>query len=140
MIKQETKPRTDDVVMLNKRLQRIEHCVSRIVQTGNAPAGVWKPVVKPMIPGAPPKILITNKKRDAERAFGNTSDERAKAQSANPDEERQRVFLAYRKVFTGNNALIRKREANYTQCSLPPPGVNIRQLNWAFRNKCDSHP
>lgn len=111
VITQEAKPRADDMAMFDKRLHRIEHCVGRLIQKENVPAGVGKPVIKPAMSGAPPKTLTANKKRNAEKAFGSKPDEWAKTRSANPDVERQRVFLAYRKVFTGKKALIRKKNA-----------------------------
>ncbi|KAL5382190.1 hypothetical protein PMIN04_010300 [Paraphaeosphaeria minitans] len=120
------------MAMFDKRLHRIEHCVGR--QKDDVPAGVGKPVSKPAISGAPPKTLTANKKRNAEKAFGSKLDEWTKTRSANPDVERQRVFLAYRRVFTGKKALIRKKNAIRNilfqhHCSAYENSVGISELN-----------
>ncbi|KAK3217209.1 hypothetical protein GRF29_1g2277031 [Pseudopithomyces chartarum] len=80
-------PRTDYMAMLDKRLRRMEDRVIKLIPKESLPsvAGVGRSVVKPALPGAPPKTPTANKKRGAEEAFGNDLDEWAKSKSANPD-------------------------------------------------------
>ncbi|KAJ4289680.1 hypothetical protein N0V90_011009 [Kalmusia sp. IMI 367209] len=80
-------PRTDYMAMLDKRLRRMEDRVIKLIPKESLPsvAGVGRSVVKPALPGAPPKTPIANKKRGADEAFGNDLDEWAKSKSANPD-------------------------------------------------------
>ncbi|KAF2243397.1 hypothetical protein BU26DRAFT_534319 [Trematosphaeria pertusa] len=77
---------TDYMAMLDKRLKRMEDRVIKLIPKESLPsiAGVGRSVVKPAIPGAPPKTPTT-KKRAAEEAFGNDLDEWSKSKSANPD-------------------------------------------------------
>lgn len=79
-------PRTDYMAMLDKRLKRMEDRVVKLIPKESLPsvAGVGRSVVKPAIPGAPPKTP-TAKKRPAEEAFGGELDEWSKSKSANPD-------------------------------------------------------
>jgi hypothetical protein len=79
-------PRTDYMAMLDKRLKRMEDRVIKLIPKESLPAlsNVGRSVVKPALPGAPPKTPIT-KKRPAEEAFGNELDEWAKSKAANPD-------------------------------------------------------
>jgi hypothetical protein len=79
-------PRTDYMAMLDKRLKRMEDRVIRLIPKESLPsvANVGRSVVKPAIPGAPPKTPTT-KKRGAEDAFGNDLDEWSKAKGTNPD-------------------------------------------------------
>lgn len=99
------------MAIVEKRLHRIEDYIGKIVQREKVSSGDGSPMVKPTTSGAPPKTLLANKKRDAEKAFGNGPDEWAKTRSAILDAERKHVFLAYREVFTGKNALVRKKKA-----------------------------
>ncbi|KAL1601494.1 hypothetical protein SLS60_006409 [Paraconiothyrium brasiliense] len=80
-------PRTDYMAMLDKRLRRMEDRVIKLIPKESLPsiAGVGRSVVKPALPGAPPKTPTAHKKRGAEEAFGNELDEWAKSKSANPD-------------------------------------------------------
>lgn len=80
-------PRTDYMAMLDKRLRRMEDRVIKLIPKESLPyvAGVGRSVVKPALPGAPPKTSAASKKRGAEEAFGNDLDEWAKSRSANPD-------------------------------------------------------
>lgn len=80
-------PRTDYMAMLDKRLRRMEDRVIKLIPKESLPsvAGVGRSVVKPALPGAPPKTPTANKKRGAEEAFGNDLDEWSKSKSANPD-------------------------------------------------------
>jgi len=80
-------PRTDYMAMLDKRLKRMEDRVIKLIpkESLSSVAGVGRSVVKPALPGAPPKTPVGNKKRGAEEAFGNELDEWAKSKSANPD-------------------------------------------------------
>ena len=73
-------PRTDYMAMLDKRLKRMEDRVIKLIPKESLPsvANVGRSVVKPAIPGAPPKTPAT-KKRPAEEAFGNELDEWAKS-------------------------------------------------------------
>jgi hypothetical protein len=70
-------PRTDYMAMLDKRLRRMEDRVIKLIPKESLPsvAGVGRSVVKPALPGAPPKTPTANKKRGAEEAFGNDLDE-----------------------------------------------------------------
>ncbi|ORY17946.1 zinc finger transcription factor 1 [Clohesyomyces aquaticus] len=79
-------PRTDYMAMLDKRLKRMEDRVIKLIPRDSLPSisGVGRSVVKPALPGAPPKTLST-KKRPAEEAFGGELDEWSKSKSANPD-------------------------------------------------------
>lgn len=79
-------PRTDYMAMLDKRLRRMEDRVVKLIPKESLPslAGVGRSVVKPAIPGAPPKTPTANKKRGAEEAFGNELDQWAKTKTANP--------------------------------------------------------
>lgn len=79
-------PRTDYMAMLDKRLKRMEDRVVKLIPKESLPSisGVGRSVVKPALPGAPPKTPTT-KKRAAEEAFGNELDEWAKSKAANPD-------------------------------------------------------
>lgn len=80
-------PRTDYMAMLDKRLKRMEDRVIKLIPKESLPsvAGVGRSVVKPALPGAPPKTPTATKKRGADEAFGNDLDEWAKSKSANPD-------------------------------------------------------
>ncbi|KZM24534.1 uncharacterized protein EKO05_0008692 [Ascochyta rabiei] len=73
-------PRTDYMAMLDKRLKRMEDRVIKLIPKESLPsvANVGRSVVKPAIPGAPPKTPAT-KKRAAEEAFGNELDEWARS-------------------------------------------------------------
>lgn len=79
-------PRTDYMAMLDKRLKRMEDRVVKLIPKESLPSvsGVGRSVVKPAIPGAPPKTPTT-KKRAAEEAFGGELDEWSKSKAANPD-------------------------------------------------------
>ncbi|EFQ91713.1 hypothetical protein CFE70_007645 [Pyrenophora teres f. teres 0-1] len=79
-------PRTDYMAMLDKRLKRMEDRVVKLIPKESLPsvANVGRSIVKPAIPGAPPKTP-TNKKRPAEEAFGNELDEWSRAKVADPD-------------------------------------------------------
>lgn len=79
-------PRTDYMAMLDKRLKRMEDRVIKLIPKESLPsvANVGRSVVKPAIPGAPPKTLA-NKKRQAEEAFGNELDEWAKSKGGDAD-------------------------------------------------------
>ncbi|KAF2119077.1 fungal-specific transcription factor domain-containing protein [Lophiotrema nucula] len=79
-------PRTDYMAMLDKRLKRMEDRVIKLIPRESLPSvsGVGRSVVKPALPGAPPKTPTT-KKRHAEEAFGNELDEWSKSKTANPD-------------------------------------------------------
>ncbi|KAI8943561.1 hypothetical protein NX059_001558 [Plenodomus lindquistii] len=79
-------PRTDYMAMLDKRLKRMEDRVIKLIPKESLPsvANVGRSVVKPPIPGAPPKAATT-KKRPAEEAFGNELDEWSKSKAADPD-------------------------------------------------------
>ncbi|RAR08871.1 zinc finger transcription factor 1 [Stemphylium lycopersici] len=78
-------PRTDYMAMLDKRLKRMEDRVIKLIPKESLPSvvNVGRSVVKPAIPGAPPKTPTT-KKRQAEEAFGNELDEWSKAKGADP--------------------------------------------------------
>ncbi|KAL5420273.1 hypothetical protein PMIN03_000100 [Paraphaeosphaeria minitans] len=80
-------PRTDYMAMLDKRLRRMEDRVIKLIPKESLPsvAGIGRSVVKPALPGAPPKTPTAHKKRGAEEAFGNHLGEWAKSKSANPD-------------------------------------------------------
>lgn len=80
-------PRTDYMAMLDKRLRRMEDRVIKLIPKESLPsvANVGRSVVKPALPGAPPKTPAAQKKRGAEEAFGNDLDEWSKSKSANPD-------------------------------------------------------
>lgn len=80
-------PRTDYMAMLDKRLRRMEDRVVKLIPKESLPsiAGVGRSVVKPAIPGAPPKTPTANKKRGAEEAFGTELDQWAKTKTANPN-------------------------------------------------------
>ncbi|KAF2640647.1 hypothetical protein P280DRAFT_377582, partial [Massarina eburnea CBS 473.64] len=82
-------PRTDYMAMLDKRLRRMEDRVVKLIPKEDlrALANVGRSVVKPAIPGGPPKTptSASNRKRGAEEAFGSELDEWAKTKSANPD-------------------------------------------------------
>ncbi|KAI4654739.1 uncharacterized protein J4E78_006916 [Alternaria triticimaculans] len=79
-------PRTDYMAMLDKRLKRMEDRVIKLIPKESLPsvANVGRSVVKPAIPGAPPKTPTT-KKRAAEEAFGNELDEWSKAKGGDPE-------------------------------------------------------
>ncbi|KAF2633424.1 hypothetical protein BU25DRAFT_5321 [Macroventuria anomochaeta] len=79
-------PRTDYMAMLDKRLKRMEDRVIKLIPKESLPsvANVGRSVVKPAIPGAPPKTPAT-KKRQAEEAFGNELDEWAKSKGRDSD-------------------------------------------------------
>ncbi|KAH8716938.1 fungal-specific transcription factor domain-containing protein [Phaeosphaeriaceae sp. PMI808] len=79
-------PRTDYMAMLDKRLKRMEDRVIKLIPKESLPsvANVGRSVVKPAIPGAPPKTPTT-KKRVAEEAFGNDLDNWSKSKGSNPD-------------------------------------------------------
>ncbi|KAF2129160.1 hypothetical protein P153DRAFT_397333 [Dothidotthia symphoricarpi CBS 119687] len=79
-------PRTDYMAMLDKRLKRMEDRVIKLIPKESLPsvANVRRSIVKPPIPGAPPKTPAT-KKRLAEEAFGNELDDWSKAKAPNPD-------------------------------------------------------
>ncbi|KAH7073518.1 fungal-specific transcription factor domain-containing protein [Paraphoma chrysanthemicola] len=78
-------PRTDYMAMLDKRLKRMEDRVIKLIPKESLPsvANVGRSVVKPAIPGAPPKTPTT-KKRLAEEAFGNDLDDWSKSKGADP--------------------------------------------------------
>ncbi|KAF2734848.1 zinc finger transcription factor 1 [Polyplosphaeria fusca] len=84
-------PRTDYMAMLDKRLKRMEDRVIKLIPKDSLPSvsGVGRSVVKPALPGAPPKTPTT-KKRIADEAFGNELDEWSKSKAANPDGSRTR--------------------------------------------------
>jgi hypothetical protein len=79
-------PRTDYMAMLDKRLKRMEDRVVKLIPKDSLPSisGVGRSVVKPALPGAPPKTPTT-KKRHAEEAFGSELDNWSKTKTANPD-------------------------------------------------------
>jgi hypothetical protein len=79
-------PRTDYMAMLDKRLKRMEDRVVKLIPKDSLPSisGVGRSVVKPALPGAPPKTPTT-KKRQAEEAFGGELDDWSKTKTANPD-------------------------------------------------------
>ncbi|KAF2655710.1 hypothetical protein K491DRAFT_411253 [Lophiostoma macrostomum CBS 122681] len=79
-------PRTDYMAMLDKRLKRMEDRVIKLIPKESLPSvsGVGRSVVKPALPGAPPKTPTT-KKRPAEEAFGTELDDWSKSKTANPD-------------------------------------------------------
>lgn len=79
-------PRTDYMAMLDKRLKRMEDRVVKLIPKDHLPSvsGVGRSVVKPALPGAPPKTPTT-KKRAADEAFGGELDEWSKTKTANPD-------------------------------------------------------
>ncbi|KAL6708348.1 hypothetical protein ACN47E_003272 [Coniothyrium glycines] len=79
-------PRTDYMAMLDKRLKRMEDRVIKLIPKESLPsiANVGRSVVKPAIPGAPPKTPIT-KKRQAEEAFGNELDEWSRSKASDPN-------------------------------------------------------
>jgi hypothetical protein len=79
-------PRTDYMAMLDKRLKRMEDRVVKLIPKESLPSvsGVGRSVVKPALPGAPPKTPTT-KKRPAEEAFGTELDDWSKSKTANPD-------------------------------------------------------
>ncbi|KAH7392994.1 fungal-specific transcription factor domain-containing protein [Pyrenochaeta sp. MPI-SDFR-AT-0127] len=79
-------PRTDYMAMLDKRLKRMEDRVIKLIPKESLPsvANVGRSVVKPAIPGGPPKTPTT-KKRVAEEAFGNELDEWSRSKAADPD-------------------------------------------------------
>jgi hypothetical protein len=75
-------PRTDYMAMLDKRLKRMEDRVVRLIPKESLPsvANVGRSVVKPSIPGAPPKT--PTKKRLVEEAFGNDLDQWSKSKGS----------------------------------------------------------
>jgi hypothetical protein len=79
-------PRTDYMAMLDKRLRRMEDRVIKLIPKDSLGplCNVGRSVVKPALPGAPPKTP-SSKKRPAEEAFGGDLDEWSKSKSANPD-------------------------------------------------------
>jgi hypothetical protein len=79
-------PRTDYMAMLDKRLKRMEDRVIKLIPQESLPsiANVGRSVVKPAIPGAPPKTPAS-KKRIADEAFANDLDDWAKSKGADPD-------------------------------------------------------
>jgi hypothetical protein len=78
-------PRTDYMAMLDKRLKRMEDRVIKLIPKESLPsvANVGRSVVKPAIPGAPPKTPTT-KKRLADEAFGNDLDDWSKSKGSDP--------------------------------------------------------
>lgn len=78
-------PRTDYMAMLDKRLKRMEDRVIKLIPKESLPsvANVGRSVVKPAIPGAPPKTPTT-KKRIADEAFGNDLDDWSKSKGTDP--------------------------------------------------------
>lgn len=80
-------PRTDYMAMLDKRLRRMEDRVVKLIPKESLPsiAGVGRSVVKPALPGGPPKTPTVVKKRGAEEAFGSDLDQWAKSRTENPD-------------------------------------------------------
>jgi hypothetical protein len=79
-------PRTDYMAMLDKRLKRMEDRVIKLIPKESLPsvANVGRSVVRPAIPGAPPKTPAT-KKRQAEEAFKDELDEWAKTKVGETD-------------------------------------------------------
>ncbi|KAF2826444.1 zinc finger transcription factor 1 [Ophiobolus disseminans] len=79
-------PRTDYMAMLDKRLKRMEDRVIKLIPKESLPSvsNVGRSVVKPAIPGAPPKTPTT-KKRGPEEAFGNDLDDWSKSKGSDPD-------------------------------------------------------
>ncbi|CBX96925.1 hypothetical protein LEMA_P100560.1 [Plenodomus lingam JN3] len=79
-------PRTDYMAMLDKRLKRMEDRVIKLIPKESLPsvANVGRSVVKPPLPGAPPKTPTT-RKRPAEEAFGNELEEWSKSKALDPD-------------------------------------------------------
>lgn len=82
-------PRTDYMAMLDKRLKRMEERVIKLIpkESMGTLNTVPRAVVKPPLPGAPPKGGST-KKRPAEEAFGAELDEWSRTKVANPAESR----------------------------------------------------
>ncbi|EOD49146.1 putative c6 transcription factor protein [Neofusicoccum parvum UCRNP2] len=82
-------PRTDYMAMLDKRLKRMEERVIKLIpkESMGAVSAVGRAVVKPPLPGAPPKGG-PGKKRPAEEAFGAELDEWSKSKATNPNESR----------------------------------------------------
>lgn len=79
-------PRTDYMAMLDKRLKRMEDRVIKLIPKESLPsvANVGRSVVKPPLPGVPPKTP-TAKKRPAEEAFGSELDEWSRSKAVDPD-------------------------------------------------------
>jgi len=79
-------PRTDYMAMLDKRLKRMEDRVIKLIPKESLPsvANVGRSVVKPALPGAPPKTPTT-KKRGQDEAFGNDLDDWSKSKGSDPD-------------------------------------------------------
>jgi len=74
------------MAMLDKRLKRMEDRVIKLIPKESLPsvANVGRSVVKPGIPGAPPKTPTT-KKRFADEAFGNDLDDWSKSKASEPN-------------------------------------------------------
>jgi hypothetical protein len=108
-------PRTDYMAMLDKRLKRMEDRVIKLIPKESLPsvANVGRSVVKPAIPGAPPKPAAT-KKRQAEEAFGNELDEWAKSKGGATDPTGQ----AGRSKESDENVLLKEGAE-----SLPPKEI-----------------
>jgi hypothetical protein len=96
-------PRTDYMAMLDKRLKRMEDRVVKLIPKESLPsvANVGRSVVKPALPGAPPKTPTT-KKRIADEAFGNDLDDWSKAKGSDP----AAAGLASRSKETDDNKLL----------------------------------
>lgn len=96
-------PRTDYMAMLDKRLKRMEDRVVKLIPKESLPSvvNVGRSVVKPALPGAPPKTPTT-KKRIADEAFGNDLDEWSKSKGSDPDA----AGLANRSTETDENRLL----------------------------------
>lgn len=82
-------PRTDYMAMLDKRLKRMEERVIKLIpkESMGSVSSVGRAVVKPPLPGAPPKGGST-KKRPAEEAFGAELDDWSKSKATNPHQSR----------------------------------------------------
>ena len=102
-------PRTDYMAMLDKRLKRMEDRVIKLIPKESLPsvANVGRSVVKPALPGAPPKTPAT-KKRQAEEAFGNELDEWAKSKGGDADA----TGMASRSKETDENKLLTEGAEN----------------------------
>ncbi|KAF2101516.1 hypothetical protein NA57DRAFT_34912, partial [Rhizodiscina lignyota] len=79
-------PRTDYMAMLDKRLKRMEERVIRIIpkESVSSVVGNTRAVVKPAIP-PPPSKTPSQKKRNAEEAFGDNLDEWSKSDGLKND-------------------------------------------------------
>ena len=80
-------PRTDYMAMLDKRLKRMEDRVIKLIskETIGSVSTLGRSVVKPALPGAPPKST-SSRKRAAGEAFGGDLDDWLKSKSTNPNE------------------------------------------------------